>query len=423
MTNLAFKITAPAPQGCRAQTLDTLRVPQISVHAFCDTPETAATLEAAFADRRMSRAHASVYPGGIPAAAAHYRQATTPNLLVLEASDAGSRLLADLEILAEVCDRSTKVVVIGKVNDIRLYRELLDRGISEYLVAPVEPVGLIAAVAQLYRDAGASKLGRSLAFIGAKGGVGSSVVAHNVAAAIARSYDTEVILADLDLPFGSASLALNLDQEKGQGIADALANTGRLDDVLLERLLTKSGEHLSVLSAPATLDHCHDLDGGAFERLIEVAQASVPFVVLDLPHVWMPWAKSTLLAADEVVITATPDLTSLRNAKNLISFLTQARPNDALPKLVLNQVGVPKRAEIKVDKFAAALELEPAACIPFEASVFSTAANEGRLVADVSAKARACSAFDHIARVISGRNAPAIRKGRFSLERFRRTGR
>ena len=103
------------------------------------------------------------------------------------------------------------MILIGYANDVFVYRELLARGVSEYIVAPFDPISIIAAISRLYLDAGANKLGRSFAFIGAKGGVGSSTIAHNVASTIARAYGRDVILADLDLPFGSASLGFNLD--------------------------------------------------------------------------------------------------------------------------------------------------------------------------------------------------------------------
>ncbi len=172
-----------------------------------------------------------------------------------------------------------------------------------------------------------------------------------------------------------------------------------------------------MLTAPATLDKSYDLDENAFERLLDVAQSTVPFVVLDLPHIWTAWAKNILVAADAVVITALPDLASLRNAKSLVDLLKQTRPNDAPPKLVLNQVGVPKRSEIKPDKFAAALQIRPIACIPFDPKTFSTAANDGRMIADVSARSAAAKCLSKIAQDISGRNMVA-RKRRFDWRRF-----
>ena len=103
--------------------------------------------------------------------------------------------------LAEVCDPSTKVVIIGHHNDIGLYRELMRNGISEYLVCPIGMAEVISASSpSIFVDPDAEPLGRTIAFIGAKGGVGSSTIAHNCAFGISTLFSTETILADLDLP-------------------------------------------------------------------------------------------------------------------------------------------------------------------------------------------------------------------------------
>ncbi|HEX2134502.1 MAG TPA: AAA family ATPase [Microvirga sp.] len=405
-----------APLAGPADSEGTLRVPQITVHGFCETPEVIAALQAIGADRRMSRANLAVHPAGIPVALELYGRAATPNLIILENRAQPSEFYAQLDALADVCSPGTKVIVIGYTNDISLYRELLARGVSEYMVAPVDPISIIAVIARLYAGAGATRLGRSFAFIGAKGGVGSSTVAHNVASAMATSYDSDVILADMDLSFGSAGLGFNLDQT--QGIAQALQDPSRLDDVLLNRLVSKVGDHLGVLPAPASLLGLYGLEERAFEPVVELAQSTVPFVVLDIPHAWTAWVKNTLVSADEVVITAVPDLVSLRNARNLVDLLRQARPNDEPPKLVLNQVGVPKRAEIKPEKFAAALQLEPLAVIPFDPQRFSAAANKGQMLADVAANSTAAKAFAKVAQTISGRRRTTPRTNRFGLGRL-----
>jgi pilus assembly protein CpaE len=118
----------------------------------------------------------------------------------------------------------------------------------------------------------------------------------------------------------------------------------------------------------------------------------------------------------EVVITAEPDLLSLRNAKNLLDQLKRSRPNDSPPKLVLNRVGVPKRVEIKPDKFAAAIQIEPVACIPFEPSTVSTAASNCQMIADVSPKSTVSLSFPKIVQAVTGlTSGKAGRKGRFAF--------
>jgi pilus assembly protein CpaE len=352
-------------------------------------------------DRRMARAHVKVHTGGLNAAAEFYRSAPTPNLILVETRLPFDELVAALDGLAEVCDAGTKVMVIGHSNDVRLYRELLKRGVSEYLVAPADVMMIITAISAIYHDAGAEKLGQVYSFIGAKGGVGSSTIAHNVAWTMARVVGSDVILADLDLPFGTAGLDFNLDP--AQGIAEAVFGADRLDEVLLDRLLAKCEDHLSLLAAPAALDKAYDFSESAFDQVLEIVQANVPTVVLDVPHLWTSWVRKTLIAADEVVIVAAPDLANLRNAKAIVDLLRQARPNDTPPKLVLNQVGVPKRPEIKPDDFAAALQLTPIACVPFDPLLFGTAANNGQMIAEASAKTTVSDIFADIAQIVGGR--------------------
>jgi pilus assembly protein CpaE len=407
MSNLAFDQPAgdPAEAGAEAATAtvpaDVRPVPRISIQAFCESPEVAAVIEAAAADRRMARAHVKVHSGGLSAAAGFYQDAATPNLIIVESRQARDRLDADLDRLAEVCDAGTKVIVIGHVNDVGLYRDLIRRGISEYLVAPIDLVRVIRSIGELYVDTATSPLGRTIAFVGGKGGVGSSMVAHNVAWAIARNLQNDVVVADLDLAFGTAGLDFN--QDPPQGIAEAVHAPDRLDDILLDRLLARCSDHLSLLAAPATLDRTYDFEEGAFAPVIDVAQSGVPAVILDLPHAWTAWMKRTLLAADEVVLTVEPDLANLRNAKNFVDLLRQGRRNDSPPRLIINKVGLPKRPEIKADDFAAALNLTPAAIIPFDAHLFGTAANNGQMIAETDAKSPVVEHFDGIARAVTGR--------------------
>ena len=155
-------------------------IPRISIQAFCEHPDTAQAMQVAAEDRRLAKAHVSVHMGGVSAAVAHYQESPTPNLIMIESSMPRQAVLGELDRLAECCDAGTKVIVIGHVNDVLLYRELLKRGVSEYLVAPVQPLQLMESISNLYNDPDSDPVGNVIAFIGAKGGVGSSTICHNV---------------------------------------------------------------------------------------------------------------------------------------------------------------------------------------------------------------------------------------------------
>ena len=382
-------------------------VPRISIHAFCEFPDTGAALQRAGGDRRLSKAHLQVQLGGVAAAVEHYTGQITPNLLIVETKLDGQDALGELDSLAEVCDPATKVIVVGRVNDVELYRELMRRGASEYLVAPVEPLQLIEVISGLYLDPGATPIGRVVAVLGARGGAGSSTLSHNIGWCIAEELHINTTIVDFDLPFGTVGLDFN--DEASQGVADALSAPERLDDVLLDRLLLKRGDHLSLFTAPAALERDYDSVPESYEAVIDAVRQSTPCVILDMPHGWAPWIRNTLLAADDVVIVATPDLTSLRNAKNIIELVKNARPNDNPPRLVINQVGMPKRPEIPSKDFAETMGVDPAAIIAFEPALFGQAANNGQMVIEVQPKAPVSESVRRLCRAITGRNVASNR--------------
>jgi pilus assembly protein CpaE len=387
-------------------------VPHINIRAFCDDPRTVQAAQAAAADRRMARAHVQIHMGGIAGAIQVFQSELTPNVIIVEATGNRETTLTALPQLAQVCGPETKVIVIGHINDIILYRELMRLGVSDYLVAPVHQLQLIDSIAKLFHDPAAKPLGRIFAFVGSKGGVGSSTLAHNVGWYLSRQLNTDTVITDFDLAFGTAGL--NFNQETSQGIADALGQPDRVDQTLLDRLLTKCGDKLSLLASPSTIDRDHHVEESSVAVILNTVRNSVPCVIVDVPNMWAPWIKYTLVHADEVVITATPELASLRNAKNLVDLLKQARPNDAPPRLVMNQVGIPKRPEIPVADFAKALSVAPALTIAYDAQTFGTAASNGQMLAEVSAKAKAVDAVATLAQMLLGQEKPA-KASKFSL--------
>jgi len=386
-------------------------VPRVSIQAFCETADLAGSMQAAIGDRRMAKAHVKVQMGGMIAALEAYKSAATPNVLIIEHLGSGIDLIAGLDNLASVCDAGTKLIVVGRLNDIVLYRELVRRGVSEYLVGSLSPLDLVRAVSTLFNAPDAEPLGRVLAVIGAKGGVGSSTVAHNVAFAIAKDLRLNAVVADMDLPFGTAGLDFN--QDPPMGIADAVFSPERVDAAYIDRLLSKCTDHLSILASPATLDREYDFNPEAFDPILDALRGTVPYIVLDLPHLWTAWSKRALVGADDVLFVAAPDLANLRNVKNMYDFAKAARPNDRPPAYLLNLVGVPKRPEVRAADFQKALGAEPSATIPFDPQLFGTAANNGQMIAEVNATHKIAEVFVNLAKSITGRAAAKAPKRDF----------
>ena len=267
--------------------------PRVSVQAFCENVDTAAAIQAAGEDRRMAKAHLRIQMGGLAAAIEAYQSSPTPNVIILESENRSDDILGGLDQLAEYCDAGTRVIVIGRMNDVTLYRELVRRGVSDYLISPVDVLQIVRAVCGLFSAPDAKPVGRIIAVVGAKGGVGASTVAHNIAFSIARDLTLDAVVTDLDLAFGTAGLDFN--QDPPQGIAEAVFSPDRIDTAFVDRLLAKCTDHLNLLAAPATLDRVYDFGADAFEAIFDSLRTTVPCIVLDVPHQWTGWTKQTLV--------------------------------------------------------------------------------------------------------------------------------
>jgi pilus assembly protein CpaE len=408
MINYARQNTEQKPEVAPPAEDHIAPAPRISVQAFCETVETAAAVQSAGEDRRLGKAHLKIQMGGMAAAIEAYRSAPTPNVIVLE-SDGRTNILAGLDQLATVCDSGTRVVVIGRINDVALYRELVRRGVSDYVIAPVSAIDVVRSICNLFSAPEAKAVGRIIAVVGAKGGVGASTIAHNVAWAIARDLAMDSVVADLDLAFGTAGLDYN--QDPPQGIADAVFSPDRVNTAFIDRLLSKCTDHLSLLAAPATLERVYDFGTEAFDAIFDTLRSSMPCIVLDVPHQWAGWTRRALVGADDILIVAAPDLANLRNTKNIFDLLKAARPNDRAPLYCLNQVGVPKRPEINANEFAKAIESHPIVSLPFDPQMFGAAANNGQMIAEISANHRTTEMFLQIAQRLTGRSETKKPKG------------
>lgn len=300
--------------------------------------------------------------------------------------------------------------MLGAINDIGFYRELMRRGIAEYLAVPTTARDLLAAVTGSLIDPDAPPAARSIAFMASRGGAGASTVAHNVAWQLSQTFEEEVALVDMDITYGTAALAFNV--EPTQTIDQVLADTGRLDDVLLERFLLEVDDNLRLLAAPASVQaEEHNLTG-PLDPLLELLRRRSAFVVLDIPHRWAPWVKQLLTDVDEIVITGVLDLAGLRDTRNLVEYLREQRGPEAPVRVALNHEGAYRKSELSPKDFEGALGTAPDLVLAHDAGLFGQAANNGQMIAQANARSRAAEGLRDLAITVSGRQpAEARRKG------------
>lgn len=376
-------------------------IPAISIHVFCETAKTANLVKSVAADRRMAQTSMEIHQGGLESAIGFLSENLTPNLLILESSASSKKMLAQIDELAGYCDEGVQVMVIGATNDITLYRHLIARGVSEYMVPPFQPVQMVKAISRLFADPDAPFTGKSISVMGVKGGVGASTLAHNLAWSLSENAHVNTALVDLDLSFGTTSLAFDMDS--AQTVADALLAPERVDAAVVSKLLAKATERLSLFTAPGNVNTILEIPSESYNVVINAVRSVMPFVVLDLPHAWNNWTFETLVGSDEVVLVCQPDLASLRNGKNIIDQLSAQRPNDAPPRLIINMSGVPKRPEIPLRDFTAAIGVQPELVLPFEPQLFGEAMNNGQMLAETAPNADVTQSIDKLASTLTGR--------------------
>lgn len=381
---------------------------RLTIDCFHATPEVEQALDLFRQDRMFTKSRITLRPGGLAGAAGHYHDNVSPSLIIVEETGDQDQLTQQLERLAEVCVSGTRVMVIGRINDIGVYRTLLSRGVSEYLAAPVTTAHIVEAVQAMFADPAASPRGRLIAFVGARGGVGSSTLAHNAAWALAEVTGEEVIVTDLDLAFGTLGLAFNV--EARQTVGELLGEPERIDAQLLERILVKYDDRLHLLPSSGERRTSPPIEVEAVDKLFDGLRQMAPFAVVDLPHLWAPWMEYALEQADELVIVAQPDLANLRDAKALLDGVGRRRGGRAPTHLVINKQDAYKKSQLTLKDFEETLKVKPALCLPFD-PIFGEASNNGQMLGEAAKTHKSVEAIKQFALLVSGRHAPAARRG------------
>ena len=304
-------------------------------------------------------------------------------------------------------------MLFGPHNDIDLYKKLLALGITDYFSDSATPEQVLQSIERSFSEVDPAAQARVIAFIGAGGGVGSSVTAANTAYNLAQLFNEKVILVDFDLAFGSSSLDFNLSAK--QTVSDALAHPDRLDDILIERFLVPYNEYLSILTSPASLIDQQEVEIESIEKLLQLVRQLANFIVLDLPHAWQPWVQELLLQVDEAVVVSYPNLAGIRNTKNILDFLGEGRGVDAPTRLIFNRVGASRKTELGIKDSKGAIDQTPLLSIPYDPVIFGTAMNNGELVSEANRSHRITQRFKLLSETVSGRTVTGTSQSKRSM--------
>ncbi len=370
--------------------------------AFVCDDVTAAILSRAAGERGW--VDAPVLEGGVTEAFKILPTIPTPGLLVVDLSESPDPL-DDIERLAHICDPDTRVIALGAVNDIGLYRTLVEIGIDDYLLKPLsleDVSGAMARATEIHIVApvvAEEREGRLITVIGARGGAGATSVAVNTSWQIAGELDQRVALVDLDLYFGT--VALSLDLEPGRGFGEAIAAPNRIDGLFMERAMVRATDNLFILGSERTLDQVPQLGPEAIDPLLSRLSSDFDCIVVDLPRRTAVTVPGLIAASHSVVLVTDLSLAGMRDSLRLIEFVRCTAPQTSL-RLVANRVGQTKKAEMGKDEFERHIDREITVAIPDDIKTSEKSATLGRPMAAVAPKGRFASLLRPLSRDISG---------------------
>jgi pilus assembly protein CpaE len=393
----------------------------VSIGAYFERPETQATLELVKGSRHLLRARMTIASGGVSAALRDFGSRQSPQILIIEDLAPTELLLRSLDSLAQVCDTETRLVVIGRQNDVGLYRELTRRGVSEYVPHPLSPAEVTRVLADLTSGPAGLRKGKICACVGASGGSGSSSIAQNLAWLLAADQKGLVALADFDIEFGTVGLRLNCGS--GRGIAEAIERHKPIDPENLSGLFAQARDNLKVLASQTQgITQIPDVPAETMDHLFDALRSTADLIVLDLPRPRSDLTRRALAEADTTILVATPDLTGLRNARRLLDLIRGLRPDEPDPLLVLNRVPASGAPQIKARDFGDVLGLKVFTSIPDSPALFHQAENAEKLVVAGRRGKPITQSLRPLVNQITG-YAPRSWFGRFKLPRLNRTGR
>lgn len=353
---------------------------RLTIDVFAINEQTASAGKALAEQRAFSRCKVAVREGGLARAVTHYADHPSPHLIIVEDDGDDDALQGRLDGLAQVVEPGRKLIVVGSVNDISVYRRIVSLGVTDYLVSPLKLEAMMDAIERAAHDPKGPERCKYIAVMGARGGTGSSTIAHNLAWAASKKIGLKTILVDLDLTFGTAGLAFN--QDPRQPLGEAFSDPERLDATLIERFMTNEDENLQILSTPGTLRQYDEIDDEVVEKAVDLCRQMAKLVIVDVPHVWTGWSESVLTGADEAVLVVAPDIANIRDARNLLDFLNGKRGDNRATRMIINKSDLAKRTKLLPKDISNTLGVQPIANIPFDPVVFIESSNDGKMVGE-----------------------------------------
>ena len=352
-------------------------LPTARVDLFLKDKETTDAAQSLLNDWRFARVKDSVEEGNVETAINSYKEAKSPNLIIIETDTTDESFVESLGRLSEHCDENTSAIIIGPVNDVNLYRSLTSMGVSDYLVRPVPLETLSEIIAGNLIEKLGTKGSRLIAVVGAKGGVGTSSLTQGLSWGISENLNQKTFL--MDAAGGWSSLSVGMGFEPATTLYEAVRAASNKDEDNLKRMFFKANDNLTVLSAGADPMLEASVHAQQYEELIDLMMVKYPVEVVDLSGAIPSLKRTVINRAHELIVVTTPTLPALRAARSLMQEVKLLKNGDLSSlDLIVNMEGMIPSKEVPKKDIADALDFKPSMTIPFDAKLFIGAENEGK---------------------------------------------
>lgn len=344
-------------------------LPAAGVAVFSRDPETLKNSGEIRGDWRFARVALDIHEGDVDTAIRTYAGRDAPALIIIQTETIDDAFLGRLEALSAHCSSDTAAVIIGPVNDVYLYRSLIDMGVSDYLVRPVMKHVLSDVIAKTLIERLGVSGSRLVAFLGAKGGVGASSLAQMAALGVSELMGQKTVL--IDSSGGWSSLSVGMGFDPAGTLREISRAVDKKDEASLKRMFVDQGERLSIMAGggDALLDSTIGAD--QYERFLDQLMVKAPVVLADLSASEPGLRKLLISRANHICLISTPTLTALRFARSLIKEVADLRggAKDDL-SLIVNRAGQAKAYEVTNHEIHKAIELAPSATISYLPNLF-----------------------------------------------------
>lgn len=345
---------------------------------------------------------ATVQSGGPDIFAQMLESSAPPKMAMVDIDDQSDPVNIASRLIS-LCGADCKVIAIGSANDVSLYRQMLNAGVVDYLVKPLAPENLNQAMASALRGhvVGKSdaKEARLIVVIGSRGGVGASTIAVNTGWLLAHEMKFNCALLDLDLQFGTTSLALDL--EPGRGLRDIVNSPQRVDGLMIASSIVPESDQFSVLGAEEAVDEFVQMDSGAITALLKEMTSNFDYIVVDLPKHLLAAQKRLLTSAHEIVLVTELSLAGIRDTLRIKTALTSLSCTATLT-VVASRTGPARGGQVEPNAFEKGAQIKIDLTIPEDLKSVTLAANGGKALGSVARNAPVTKAMMVLAQKLSG---------------------